>query len=127
MTRKPRRGKIGGGRSSSLALRRPAGEPSRALYRNDLPHVLRERARLAVLSGRDRRAKALFARSIEVATDQGALAETLRYRISRGQVGAGFGWTDAAADEPWQRPAPRDPLEARSRNLDRVTGISTDA
>ena len=67
-------------------------------YRNDLPHVLRERARLAALGGRRRRAKALFARSIEVATDQGALAETLRTRISRGQVGVGFGWTDAAAD-----------------------------
>jgi hypothetical protein len=63
-----------------------------------MPHVLRERARLAALSDRRRRAKALFARSIEVATDQGALAETLRTRISRGQVGAGFGWTDAAAD-----------------------------
>jgi tetratricopeptide (TPR) repeat protein len=67
-------------------------------YRNDLPHVLRERARLAALGGRRRRAKALFARSIEVAADQGALAETLRTRISRGQVGVGFGWTDAAAD-----------------------------
>jgi tetratricopeptide (TPR) repeat protein len=67
-------------------------------YRNDLPHVLRERARLAALRGRGRRSRALFARSIEVATEQGARAETLRTRISRGEVGRDFGWTDAAAD-----------------------------
>jgi two-component system sensor kinase len=67
-------------------------------YRNDLPHVLRERARLAALRGRGRRSRALFARSIEVATEQGARAETLRTRISRGEVGRDFGWMDAAAD-----------------------------
>jgi hypothetical protein len=67
-------------------------------YRNDLPHILRERARLAALRGRHRRSRALFARSIEVATEQGARAETLRTLISRGEVGRDFGWTDAAAD-----------------------------
>ena len=67
-------------------------------YRNDLPHVLRERARLAALRGRHRRSRALFARSIEVATEQGARAEILRTRISRGEIGRAFGWTDAVAD-----------------------------
>jgi tetratricopeptide (TPR) repeat protein len=62
-------------------------------YRNDLPHVLRERARLAALAGHPRRARALFSRSIEVATGQRAHAETLRTRISRGEAGGGFGWT----------------------------------
>jgi tetratricopeptide (TPR) repeat protein len=67
-------------------------------YRNDLPHVLRERARLAALRGRRRRSRALFGRSIEVAIAQGARAEALRTRISRAEVGREFGWTDAAAD-----------------------------
>ncbi|HEX4941845.1 MAG TPA: AAA family ATPase [Actinomycetota bacterium] len=62
-------------------------------YRNDLPHVLRERARLAALMGRPRRARALFSRSIDVATAQRAHGETLRTRISRGEAGATFGWT----------------------------------
>jgi tetratricopeptide (TPR) repeat protein len=67
-------------------------------YRNDLPHVLRERARLAALAGRPRRARALFSRSIEVATRQRAHAETLRTRISRGEVGGAFGWTAYVED-----------------------------
>jgi hypothetical protein len=67
-------------------------------YRNDLPHVLRERARLAALAGRPRRARALFSRSIEVATGQRAHAETLRTRISRGEVGGAFGWTADVED-----------------------------
>lgn len=67
-------------------------------YRNDLPHVLRERARLAALTGRPRRARALFSRSIDVATGQRAHTETLRTRISRGEAGAAFGWTEFADD-----------------------------
>ncbi len=67
-------------------------------YRNDLPHVLRERARLAALTGRPRRARALFSRSIDVATGQRAHTETLRTRISRGEVGGAFGWTEFVDD-----------------------------
>jgi tetratricopeptide (TPR) repeat protein len=67
-------------------------------YRNDLPHVLRERAHLAALGGRRRRARALFARSLDVATRQGARAEVLRTRIARWAVGASFGWTEFAQD-----------------------------
>ena len=67
-------------------------------YRNDLPHVLRERARLAALTGRPRRARALFSRSIDVATGQRAHTETLRTRISRGEAGGAFGWTEFVDD-----------------------------
>jgi hypothetical protein len=67
-------------------------------YRNDLPHVLRERARLATLTGRPRRARALFSRSIAIATRQRAHTETLRTRISRGEVGGAFGWTAFVED-----------------------------
>jgi hypothetical protein len=67
-------------------------------YRNDLPHVLRERARLAALQGRRRRARLLFTRSIDVATRQGARAEVLRTRVDRGTVGAALGWMPYAED-----------------------------
>ena len=69
-----------------------------SVYRNDLPHVLRERAHLAALRGHRRRARALFARSLAVATEQGARAEALRTRVSRGTVGATFGWEKEADD-----------------------------
>jgi signal transduction histidine kinase/tetratricopeptide (TPR) repeat protein len=61
-------------------------------YRNDLPHVLRERAHLAALSGRRRRAHRLFDRSLDVAIRQQAAAEALRTRIARGTVGEALGW-----------------------------------
>jgi tetratricopeptide (TPR) repeat protein len=62
-------------------------------YRNDLPHVLRERAHLAALGGRRRRAQTLFDRSLDIAIRQGAQAEALRTRVARGQVGRSSGWT----------------------------------
>jgi tetratricopeptide (TPR) repeat protein len=67
-------------------------------YRNDLPHVLRERALLAALRGRRHRAAALIAQSLDVATLQGAQAEVLRTRAARGHIGANFGWTMETAD-----------------------------
>jgi tetratricopeptide (TPR) repeat protein len=76
-------------RARSVA--RQAGRRAR-FYRNDLPHVLRERAHLAALGGRQRRAHTLFDRSLEVAMRQGAQAEALRTRISRGQVGRSLRW-----------------------------------
>lgn len=74
-------------------------------YRNDLPHVLRERAHLAALAGRRRRARTLFERSLEVATRQGARAEALRTRIARAEVGRSVGWSAEIGDG---RPAERD-------------------
>jgi two-component system sensor kinase len=75
-------------RARSVA--RQAGRRAR-LYPNDLPHVLRERAHLAALGGRRRRAQILLDRSFEIAIRQGAQAELLRTRISRGQLGHASG------------------------------------
>jgi tetratricopeptide (TPR) repeat protein len=76
-------------RARSVA--RQAGRRAR-FYRNDLPHVLRERAHLAAARGRRRRAHVLFDRSLDIAMRQGAKAEALRTRTSRGQVGQTVGW-----------------------------------
>jgi len=91
-------------RRRRTALRRRARSVARQasrrarFYRNDLPHVLRERALLAALSGRRRRSAALIARSLDVATAQGATVEVLRTRVARGRIGAGFSWTMETAD-----------------------------
>jgi signal transduction histidine kinase/tetratricopeptide (TPR) repeat protein len=68
------------------------------VYRNDLPHVLRERGHLAALAGRPRRSRRLFDRSVAVADLQDARYEALRTRIARGEVGAELGWTDVHDD-----------------------------
>jgi tetratricopeptide (TPR) repeat protein len=78
-------------RRRARSVARQAGRRAR-FYRNDLPHVLRERAYLAAARGRRRRAHVLFDRSLDVAMRQGAQAEALRARISRGQVGHRLGW-----------------------------------
>jgi tetratricopeptide (TPR) repeat protein len=91
------------GRSRRALLRRArsvarqAGRRAR-FYRNDLPHVLRERAHLAALRGHRRRAHTLFDGSLDVAIGQEARAEALRTRIARGQVGRRMGWTADVED-----------------------------
>ncbi|MDP9119295.1 MAG: AAA family ATPase, partial [Actinomycetota bacterium] len=76
-------------RRRRAALRRRARSVARQasrrarFYRNDLPHVLRERAHLAAMGGRRHRAHTLFDRSLDVAMRQGAQAESIRTRISR--------------------------------------------
>jgi hypothetical protein len=82
-------------RARSVA--RQAGRRAR-FYRNDLPHVLRERAHLAALAGRRRRARSLFGRSLEVARAQGARAEALRTRAARGELGHAMGWPEDIDD-----------------------------
>ena len=109
-------------------LRRPAGEAASAL----LPQRSAARPARARAPRRPARPappiEALFARSIEVATGQGALAETLRTRISRGEVGGAFGWTDAAADGALAEAELRALLTARgTRTPTSVAGISADA
>jgi tetratricopeptide (TPR) repeat protein len=94
-TSDPRRRAVLARRARTVA--RQANRRAR-FYRNDLPHVLRERARLAALAGRPGRVRALFSRSIEVATRQRAHAEALRARVSRGEVSGAFGWTTWVAD-----------------------------
>ena len=69
-----------------------ARSPTGSREVNDLPHVLRERAHLAAARGRRRRAHILFDRSLDIAMRQGAKAEALRTRMSRGQVGQTVGW-----------------------------------
>ncbi|MBA3364057.1 MAG: AAA family ATPase [Actinobacteria bacterium] len=96
-------------RARSIA--RQAGRRAR-FYRNDLPHVLRERAHLAALAGRRRRARSLFERSLEVAKTQGARAEALRTRAARGEVGQVLGWTEDVEDGERARRALEALLEA---------------
>lgn len=65
------------GRARALAVRRARRTARRAvaeawMYRNNLPHALREAALVAAMSGRDRRAARLVSRSIRVARAQGA-------------------------------------------------------
>jgi tetratricopeptide (TPR) repeat protein len=97
-------------------------------YRNDLPHVLRERACLAALAGHPRRARALFSRSIEVATRQRAHVETLRTRASRGEVGGAFGWTAFVDDGARAAAELRALIEAAARvpTTDRATSEDTE-
>jgi tetratricopeptide (TPR) repeat protein len=97
------------GRARSIA--RQAGRRAR-FYRNDLPHVLRERAHLAALSGRRRRSRSLFGRSLEVAKAQGARAEALRTRAARGEVARALGWAEDADDGERARRALAALLEA---------------
>jgi tetratricopeptide (TPR) repeat protein len=84
-------------RRRARSVARQASRRAR-FYRNDLPHVLRERALLAALGGRRRRSAALVARSYDVALQQGAKVEVLRTRVARGRIGARFGWTMETAD-----------------------------
>jgi tetratricopeptide (TPR) repeat protein len=91
------RGRRAGLLRRARSVARQASRRAR-LYRNDLPHVLRERAHLAALDGRGRRAQILFDRSLDIAIRQGAQAEALRTRISRGQVGRASGRAERSED-----------------------------
>lgn len=66
------------------------------LYRNNLPHALRESGLVAAAAGHPRRAQRWFERSQEVALVQGARAEHVRTAIAYGEVGVAHGWTAAA-------------------------------
>ena len=96
-------------RARSVA--RQAGRRA-SFYRNDLPHVLRERGHLAALAGRRRRARSLFDRSLEVAKAQGARAEALRTRAARGELGHVIGRPEDVDDGERARAALADLLEA---------------
>jgi diguanylate cyclase (GGDEF)-like protein/PAS domain S-box-containing protein len=90
-------------RARSRYLRRAARMARRAQhfsrsYRNNLPHALRERAVVAELRGRPRRARRYFARSLRTSQEQGAAYESTLTRISRARAAAARGSTDARAD-----------------------------
>jgi len=67
-------------------------------FRNELPHALRESARLAAMQGKARRARTLFDRSLAVATAQHARNEQAETLLARGEIGQEFGWPNAASD-----------------------------
>jgi hypothetical protein len=96
---------------------RQAGRRAR-FYRNDLPHVLRERAYLAALAGRRRRARSLFDRSLEVAKAQGARAEGLRTRMALGDLAGAMGWAEELEDGERARRALAALLEAAVNVVD---------
>lgn len=58
------------------------------LYRNNLPHALREAGLVAALSGRERRARHLLERSAAIASLQGAAHELRQTELARTAVGA---------------------------------------
>ncbi len=67
-------------------------------YPNNRPHALRESAALAAMAGRRRRARRLFAQSLDAAQRQGAQHEHALTLKARGRVGLDLGWPDASAD-----------------------------
>jgi signal transduction histidine kinase/tetratricopeptide (TPR) repeat protein len=75
-------------------------------YRNNLPHVLRERGLLAAMAGHPRRARRWLERSLAEAEARGMRQERALTLKARGQVGQALGWPGAAAD-----------LEAATREL----------
>lgn len=68
------------------------------LYRNSLPHALRERALLDAMRGRDRRARRWIDSSLRIAEQQGARAEYTRSLLARGRIGVDRGWPGASDD-----------------------------
>lgn len=111
----------------------PAGEPSRRaleakaariarrsrrlarLYRNNLPHALREEALICARRGKISRARRLLDRSLTIARHQHAAWEEARSRYDRGRVGAITGWEGAAVDM-------REGSESLAAIGERVTG-----
>jgi diguanylate cyclase (GGDEF)-like protein/PAS domain S-box-containing protein len=67
-------------------------------YRNNLPHALRERALVASLQGRARRAERLLARSLAVAEAQDAAYEVILTRQAAARLARGRGREGAAAE-----------------------------
>jgi signal transduction histidine kinase len=91
------------GRARRRQVRRAQRSARRAVrygcvYRNDLPHALRELGMTAALSGRPRRARKFLDRSAAVAQRQGAQGEYAETMRLRGRVGLEVGWPDAAED-----------------------------
>jgi two-component system sensor kinase len=81
-------------RQAAVAVRR-ALRTARSLQ-NDLPHALREEARLLALRGKIQRACQRFERSMAVAQQQGALYEYAQTQLAYGQLRRDLGYADAA-------------------------------
>ena len=119
-------------RSRARQLRRAARVARRAVrlaraYRNNLPHALRERALVASLAGRGRRADRLMARSLATALEQDATYEAAltreaaaRLALTRGRPGAAAALAAAEAHRVALEPLPpegRDGGEADAASL----------
>ena len=88
-------------RSRQLRTARVAARRARRLarlYRNNLPHALRECAYVDALTGHPRRALRHIQRSIEVAQSQGARHEEALSLNARGHIGVEAGWPGAHDD-----------------------------
>lgn len=88
-----------GRRSRRRALRvaRRARRMARS-YKNNQAHVLREVAYLAAEGGRDRKARRLLDRSVDIADQQGAAFERALSLLARGEIGGSRGWSHADRD-----------------------------
>ena len=67
-------------------------------YRNNLPHALRERALIAVLSGRQQRGRTLLQKSVIIAGRQGATWEEATSLAALSQLDVALGKPGAQAD-----------------------------
>ncbi|MDX6690490.1 MAG: hypothetical protein QOG15_1947 [Solirubrobacteraceae bacterium] len=72
-------------------------------YRNNLPHALRERALVAALGGRPRRALKLLGESAAIAEAQGATYELAQTHLARAQLDEALGVGDGDTVESAQR------------------------
>lgn len=80
------------------------------MYRNNLPHALREAALVAAMAGRVRRAARLINRSIRVARAQGAAQETaLSEQAAREIAGSPPVWEPQVTDRFYEVPAATPP------------------
>lgn len=78
--------------NAESALRVASWEQMR--FRNDRPHVLRERALIAVMRGRPQRARRLFERSLAVSRATGARFQLALTLSEMARIGAQLGWPD---------------------------------
>ncbi|MDQ1569080.1 MAG: hypothetical protein QOF96_3960, partial [Actinomycetota bacterium] len=101
---------------------RQADRLSRA-YRNNRPHALRERALVASLQGRPRRAARLLARSLAVAEAQGAGYEAVLTRVAAARLAVAAGRAGAELDLATAEAA-RAALEPARPGADQVPALA---
>ncbi len=77
------------------------------VYRNNLPHALRERGLLAAMAGHPLRARRWLEQSLKVAEQLHMKHERAQTLLARGQLGQALGWVGATKD-----------LETASRELE---------
>ncbi|KFE62687.1 protein kinase domain-containing protein [Hyalangium minutum] len=68
------------------------------IYRNNLPHALRERGLLSAMAGRERKARRWLDQSLQVAEELKMRHERAQTLLARGHVGRELGWPEAAED-----------------------------